>query len=148
MTLLVPTLPSEVEYVGANLSIVTSNGPWALVFRLDLVGELCCQHFDYCECLDGQLVLSPSAISDLCYCFWSQLVSTVCVAVLMQCSHVRFHCHYSSHCGHPLLYSIPPSNPSNSPQNMFQTLMYLAVLGALTFIAGNRLLSRIAQARK
>ena len=35
------------------------------------------------------VTFSPSAIFGLYYCFWAQLVNTVCVAVLMQCSHVR-----------------------------------------------------------
>ena len=30
--------------MGANLSNVTSNGPWALVFQLGLVGELNVSH--------------------------------------------------------------------------------------------------------
>ena len=145
--------------------------------------------------------------------FWSVLLLlgtageyTVCVAVLMQCSHVRSivtslslplwssqlisvsinfpslpssplpfspipspHCPTpplsppspplpfspipSPHCPTPLSLSSPshphlpfPSVPS--PQNMFQTLKYLALLGVPTFIAGNRLLRKIAQARK
>ena len=117
-----------------------SNGPWALVFQLDLVGELCFQHFHCCECLDGQLVLhSHSVIFGLYYCFWSQLVSTVCVAVLMQCSHVHFHCHFYSLCGHPMLRSVPPSIPSTSPQNIFQTDVPCSV-GCTNLHCWNRLL--------
>ena len=55
--------------MGANLSNVTTNGPWALVFQLGLVGELCYQHFYCCECLGQLVLLSPSAIFGLYYCF-------------------------------------------------------------------------------
>ena len=48
----------------------------------------------------------------------------------------------------PFLSSTLPPLPSPSPQNMFQTLKYLGLLGVPTFIAGNRLLRKIAQARK
>ena len=48
----------------------------------------------------------------------------------------------------PFFLSLPLPSPPLPSQNMFQTLKYLALLGVPTFIAGNRLLRRIARARK
>ena len=101
------------------------------------------------------VVSLPSAIFGLYYCFWAQLVSAVCGAALsnavLTCS---FRCHFPSHSSYFICVSfnfpspLPlPSSPP-LPQNMFQTLKYLALLGVPTFIAGNRLLRRIAKARK
>ena len=78
--------------MGENLSNVTSNGPWALVFQLSLVGELHVSHRDNTRTAE---TLTASRHSLPFIHFFSvplllaQLMSTVCVAVLMQCSHVR-----------------------------------------------------------
>ena len=64
------------------------------------------------------------------------------------------HCLHYSPLASPPIPSLPfpsphfPPIPPPSPQNMFQTLKYLALLGVPTFTAGNRLLRRIARARK
>ena len=159
---------------------------------LGLVGELHVgqQH--------GNTLTSENVLMACChFLFWPflvcttasghvQLLSTVCEAVLMQCSHVSSTVNsLNSHCGHhsyfisvsfnfPSLPSSPPilSDPfpspphpplpsphcpnsplpspcsgekgrAPSPQNMLQTLKYLALLVVPTFIAGNRLLSRL-----
>ena len=83
--------------MGANLSNVTSNGPWALVFQLGLVGEL---HVSHC----GNTCTAETVLTACCYSlpfshFWSVLLllGTAGEYCLCGCSNAAFPCSFHFH---------------------------------------------------